>query len=216
MTDSQTAVMFGIPLGMVNVSKEICNQLKPLRGITQFYQKPPKSKREYEERLKDFNFNLLGDHPKLKQDITDVFSNWVNESYNFPNQRWTMTTSWITNNPEGAPMARHRHFNCAFTGVLYFDKVHESYSQLELENPISPSDFFPAQQGNTFSVFNAPSFIAPLHEGLMLLFPSNIFHSHPAFKKVKKSPRRSFACNFVPIGKYGNSDSTLDTNWLSA
>ena len=213
--NSQTAVMFGIPLGMVDVPKEICDQLKPLKGITQFYQKPPKSKREYKERLKDVNFNLLDKHPKLKQDITDIFTAWVNESHGYTNQRWAMTTGWITNNPEGAAMARHRHFNCAFTGVLYFDKVQENQGRLVLESPIRPSDFLPTQRNHTFTVFNAPLFNAPLHEGLMLLFPSNLFHSYPAFKKVKGAPsRRSFACNFVPIGKYGTSDSTLDTNWL--
>tara|TARA_R100000234_G_scaffold16958_1_gene9240 strand:- start:280 stop:909 length:630 start_codon:yes stop_codon:yes gene_type:complete len=205
MIDINTEIMFATPLGTTVIPKEVCEMFKPLKGAIQT-QSPDDPK----------HYDAIKDYPKLKQDITDIFTVWVNNTYNYPDQKWKMLTNWITENHKGTPMIRHRHYNCLFSAVLYFDEVVDGHGNLHLENPQDQNDmFFPIKLKNNPTIFNNKHYIAPLYEGLMLFFPSNIVHSHNSYKRGKDEPiRRSFACNFAPIGTYGVGDSYMDTNWL--
>tara|TARA_B100000886_G_scaffold55874_1_gene34218 strand:+ start:144 stop:767 length:624 start_codon:yes stop_codon:yes gene_type:complete len=201
--DINTDIMFATPIGYTELPIEVCDMFKPLKGLVQ-------SKSSNNPKY----YNVLKDNEKLKQDLTDIFSLWVNNTYNYPDQKWKMLTNWITDNPEGEPMRRHRHFNCMFSAVLYFDEVKDGEGNLILENPQDSSDFFPTDGTQVTTIFSNRAYTCPLQKGLLLFFPANVSHTYLGFKPAKKL-RRSFACNFVPIGKYGIADSFMDTNWLS-
>ena len=197
-----TQIMFATPIGMTTLSQEICDRFKPLQGQVQAG-----------ASTDPVHFDVLKDSPVLKDIITDVFTQWVNNTYNYQNQKWKMLTNWITDNPDGTPMRLHRHYNCSFSAVLYFDKVKHGEGNLILENPVDHSDFFP--QNTNPTIFSNTEYMCPLYERLLIFFPSKIYHMYLGYKPTI-TPRRSFACNFAPIGTYGSADSYINTNWLQS
>tara|TARA_B100000886_G_C20225198_1_gene408174 strand:+ start:44 stop:670 length:627 start_codon:yes stop_codon:yes gene_type:complete len=204
MTQSiNTSILFAIPMGYATLPREVCDIFKPLKGQIQ-------SKSTADPK----HYDVLVNHQQVKNDITDIFSLWVNNTYNYPNQKWKMLTNWITDNTDGSAMVRHRHYNCMFSAVLYFDGAKNGQGNLVLESPMTHSDFFPDDGKNEPTIFSSKSFTCALNEGLLIFFPSNLYHSYPKYKPTKNVIRRSFACNFAPIGKLGFVDSSLDTNLL--
>ena len=200
----KTETMFAMPLGQATLSKEVCDMFKPLTSETK------------NEKGLIINLDVLQLKLNLKKKITDVFTEWVNNTYNFEaNQKWAMLTNWITENHTGNSIPRHRHYNCTFSSVFYFDKIENGEGNLILENPNDFADLYPADQRQLSNIYNKAVHIAPLYEGLIIFFASSLYHSYHQFENKNKKNRRSFACNFAPIGMYGSIDSFIDTNWLS-
>ena len=192
----QTVAAFTIPFGMTQVSQDICDQIKPLSGTHQF------------ERTE--NFDILDTLPTVKVSLTDIVTSWINNVTLVPDQRWVMTTSWITENMTGHNMNYHVHQNSMFSAVLYFDKIVKEHPQLVFENPLPLMTSMQLTYGdNSFT----SDFSAPIDTNLMLIFPSYIRHGHEKFKS--QTNRRSLAMNFFPIGKIGFNDSILDINKLT-
>ena len=120
-----TETMFAIPIGITQISQSTCDKIKPLKGHHQHYV-PKDLKHPY---------NILKDYPEIKREITNSFVTWVNGLLKIETD-WVMTTSWITENSTGREIRRHNHKNCAYSGVLYFDKVDDSHGPLFFENPL--------------------------------------------------------------------------------
>ena len=201
MKDYVTKLMFAVPLGTTVISQEICDKLKPLKGLVQ-------------HAPKDYDFDVLKDNQEIKKQLTDIFTIWISDILNIQS-RWTMTTSWITQNCTGKEMNRHRHFNSAYSAVLYFDKVDQSHAPLCFENPLTPfTTIEPFEYNSNKNLFNSDEYPITPEERRIIFFPSYLVHKHQSFIPTL-IPRKSFACNFFPIGKYGCLDSSLDTNWLT-
>ena len=202
MKEYLTKLMFAVPLGTTVVSQELCDKIKPLNGIVQGAD------------TKDYDFNVLKDSPEIKKELTDVFTIWVNDILNVQSC-WTMTTSWITQNFTGKEMNRHNHLNSSWSAVLYFDKVDEQHAPLCFENPLLPfTTIGPFDYSTQKNLFNCEDYTVPPEERRIIFFPSYLVHKHREYIPTG-IPRKSLACNFFPIGKYGIHDSTLDTNWLA-
>lgn len=199
----ETNIMFAVPVGHTILPLEVCDVLKNLKGQEQ---------RKTTDDPK--HYDVLVNHQYVKNDLTDLFSIWVNNTYGNEDQKWKMVTNWITDNSDGSAMTRHRHYNCMFSAVFYFDTVADGQGNLILESPLQQSDFFFDQRNQPSTMFSAKEYRCPLFEGLILFFPSNLYHYYPKYKSDKYMVRRSFACNFAPIGKLGFVDSSLDTNLL--
>ena len=192
---------FATPIGVTKVSQELCEPLKQFKGMEQGIS-------EEEER----DFYVLDKLPDLKKQLTKVFSDYINlKILHTPNQEYTITTSWITENRSGAPMERHCHVNSYYSSVLYYDKVVKEHPPLILEPPNhQPRGFFVPP--NVVNAYNYADLSFPIDEGLLLFFPSHIYHYHDSF--ISKVPRKSLACNYIPINKFGKYDSTLDTRMI--
>ena len=191
---------FAVPLGVAKLDKDCCDPLKELETVTQ-------SVTEDQRGL----YDQLSKVPEVKIKILNVFTQYMNKVLGTPEQQYAITTSWITKNDDGSRMTRHRHYNSHYSSVFYFDEVTEEHPQLVLENPLEKSGFFIKPENN--SAYSGNNYFAPLVEGLIIFFPSYIFHHHYPFT-FNKVPRKSLACNYVPIGKIGDLDSTLDTSKL--
>ena len=199
ITEVNTDIMFGIPLGTCTVPQYMCDQLQLLPSMSQYgvntsYQDNPDM------------YNVLKEHDELRNSLTLLFSTWINNIQGNDTQ-WVMTTNWITENTTGSRMGMHNHTNAMYSAVLYFGKYDENHPPLVLYNPWTNHIASPA-----VNPFNNASYIAPIGEGIMIMFPSFLYHEHDSF--VPTSNRQSFACNFFPTGVIGQGDSTLDTNWL--
>ena len=201
----ETDIIFGVPLGSTQIPIEICQQLKHCPSFNQednllFNERPDL-------------YNVLQYNVKLKNSITELFTLWIRNLTGNTTQKWIMTTNWVTSNPNGSAMSYHQHTNCLYSAVLYFDDIEEEHPPLEIINPFSVNMSMGVHaEFNHASPFFSYKFQCPIHTGLMVMFPSFLTHGHPPFKSKKN--RKSFACNFFPVGRYGYADSTLDTNWL--
>jgi hypothetical protein len=203
----ETDIVFGIPLGATKIPIEICTKLKSL---------PALQGQNHGVKFEDNPelYNVLGYNAKLKNAITEIFSAWINNLSGNDAQKWVMTTNWITENTNGAAMTEHYHTNCMYSAVIYFEEILPEHPPLILMNPLAPSlnTNLCVRQVNA-NPFNATNFVCPCETGTMIMFPSYVKHGHAAYKS--KVNRKSFACNFFPVGRFSNQDSSLDTNWLS-
>lgn len=202
----ETVPMFSIPLGYTTLPKELCDQLKQLKGFGQ--QRAKNGGRHLA------NFNALADHQHIEKDILEIFALWVNTLYNTPEQKWIVTTAWITENLDGARMLTHNHINSLWSAVLYFDTVIDRFSPLKIENPRDNQGIQVLPTG-PLNPFTCGTFTCPMEEGLIMFFPSYLRHFHDKYEQEEGDPlRRSLALNFLPIGFFGTGDSTIDTNWM--
>ena len=111
-------------------------------------------------------------------------------------------------NKTGEPMDRHKHVNSYYSSVFYFDKVSKEHPPLSLESERSENGFY--VQPLRINEFNCSSYQAPIEEGTIIFFPSHLYHYHPRYEPTDVI-RKSLACNYIPIGMFGQFDSTLDT-----
>lgn len=191
---------FAVPIGTAKLDKDCCEPLKKLESV-------PQSATKDHEVL----YDQLSKEPEVKKVILDVFTEYINGVNGTPEQEYKITTSWITENNDGSEMTRHRHFNSYYSSVFYFDEVADEHPPLVFDNPLDKGGFFTNPQRLT--TYTNTFFDAPIMEGLILFFPSYIYHHHRPFE-FKKVPRKSLACNYIPIGKIGQFDSSLDTRTL--
>ena len=192
---------FPTPIGITKVSQEFCEPLKQFKGMEQ-------RAHEGEER----DFFVLDKLPDLKKKLIKLFSNYINlKILHTPAQQYTITTSWITVNKTGEPMDRHKHVNSYYSSIFYFDKVSKEHPPLYLENQSSIDGFWVEPLRRT--EFNCSSYEAPIEEGLIIFFPSYLYHSYPGYEPTDVI-RKSLACNYIPINQFGKYDSTLDTRTI--
>ena len=159
---------FATPIGVAKLSQELCEPLKQFKGMEQIINEREKDERDY---------YVLDKLPDLKKQLIKVFSDYINlKILHTPNQEYTMTTSWITENRKGDPMERHCHVNSYYSSVLYYDKVVKEHPPLIFEPPYRPSGFFVLP--NVENVYSHADSSFPIGEGLILFFPSSLYHYH--------------------------------------
>ena len=194
---------FSIPIGITRIDLKFCDPLKKLKGLYQGAEENGKGELDY---------RVLDQLPEIKKEILRVFTFYINDQIlGISGQKYVMTTSWITENKTGAAMHRHCHKNAYYSTVLYFSQVVPEHAPLMIENPINKGTIY--IQPNSATIFNIEDYVSPIREGLMLIFPSYLNHYHAPFRPTA-IPRKSLACNFMPIGKYGEFDSTIDSEKL--
>ena len=195
---------FAVPVGITKIDKQFCEPLKDLVSINADMNAIP----EEEQTL---IYDQLDKVPEVRDEILKVFTGFINQIILRRRQDWAITSSWITENTNGVRMERHQHLNSYYSAVLYFSEVDKEHAPLKFESPLIRSGFWVEEGMPNF--YTGADFTAPMEEGTILFFPSYLFHFHAPYKATK-IPRKSLACNFIPIGKYGQFDSTLDTRKL--
>ena len=201
----QVIPAFAVPVAVAQLEKKICDPLKDLISINA-------DRGHIPEKDQTLLYDQLDNVSEVKEEILKMFSGFINQLLTTPEQKWQITTSWITENTNGVGMIRHQHLNSYYSAVLYFSEVDKGHAPLNIESPINSFGFF--VKDTIPNLYTGGDFIAPMAEGTILFFPSYLFHYHPPYKATKV-PRKSLACNFIPIGKYGEYDSTLDTRKIN-
>ena len=193
----QILPVFSTPIGITKVSQEFCEPLKKLKGMNQG------------EQTDNSNFYVLDRLPDMNKKLIKLFSDYINLNIlHTPAQQYTITTSWITENANGDDMERHKHVNSYYSSVFYFDKVSKEHPPLCLES-LNPDDGFWLEP-RRMTEYNTRTIELPIEEGLIIYFPSYLYHFHPGWEPTEV-PRKSLACNYIPINQFGRFDSTLDT-----
>jgi len=163
------------------------------------------------------NFNdkkrILEHYPKIRDILLKKFKEYSNEALKYDND-YMITTSWITNVDQGGYAQRHFHKNSLYSGVYYFqDDYPEGCASLEFTSPIMQlTDFMISPSESDCDILNSQSWIVNPQPKLLIFFPSYVNHQILIHRNNK--PRRSLAFNIIPIGEYGQGDSTYKNSWI--
>ena len=139
-------------------------------------------------------FTLLDDYPEMKKLFTDVSLQVLSKVAGV--EKIKMTTSWLTSIKPNTTPIMHRHSNCWFSGVYYFQD--SPYTGLEFKNPIE-RDIDLVTKGSLLNWRLQPK------KNMLIIFPSYLHH------KIEKNTfdevRHSLAFNVMPDGATGDVDS---------
>ena len=159
---------------------------------------------------------VLEKYPRVRDILLDKFDFVCQNYLGFKKKKYIITTSWITFTPEGGSSQTHNHRNSFWSGVYYFqDEYPEGSSSIQFSNPITPlSDYcYSAYDIEKFNHYNCESWGFLPEPKQLLLFPSYL--KHRVMKNNSNKVRHSLAFNIVPIGRWGECDSSYDQAWTT-
>lgn len=164
---------------------------------------------DYENR----NINCLDEYPEDKKKLLDKFVEYTTEVLGLEDQKFKISTSWITKTTKNNPLnGFHVHKNSFYSGVFYFNDG-EGFAPLIMDNvPHDKHNFFipkkDPRKGDPV-ISNLAHFLPP-KKNFLLLFPSYILHA--IGQHNSEETRYSMAFNIVPEGTFGIFDSTVTLN----
>lgn len=117
-----------------------------------------------------------------------------------------ITTSWFTETNEHESSQFHNHNNSFLSGVLYLQVNPDSGS-------IVFEDFTDKRfmiRSTEYNQYNAQQFAINPQNGLIIMFPSEVWHQVNTNKSKEK--RYSLAFNVIPTGVFGDVTSDSQVN----
>jgi uncharacterized protein (TIGR02466 family) len=130
--------------------------------------------------------------------------------YNY--EEYSLSQSWISVKRPGQHHTMHTHPNSLISGVFYYGEEDAEIPAITFHKPIAGmnvSYLSPTYQSDRRkSEYAWESFSVNYTPGLLLLFPSYVFHSVPVNKS--KKDRKSIAFNILPTGKIGDLNSLTE------
>ena len=155
-------------------------------------------------------YRILERYPKTKKILLDYTRSSLDRmGYSC---RFDISTSWLTYNVKGEHVQLHNHKNCYWSAVYYYGHYGDRNSggELDILNPLPDlSSYKPNIR--SINKFTTPiTKVIPERKDL-IIFPS--FLNHTVTPVESDMPRKSLAFNIVPIGNFGDADSTYDTDW---
>ena len=144
---------------------------------------------------------LKNKNPKLLKSFEDKVNEALDEC-NFENT-FQMTTSWFTRIAPYGHIESHRHGNCVWSSVFYFE---EECGALTF---IKDSQSINVPQNNPDSDLAMDGDVTfPCQSGKLLLFPSHIHHKLAL--NNRSDIRYSMAMNYMPKGQVTIGDSSFN------
>jgi uncharacterized protein (TIGR02466 family) len=140
----------------------------------------------------------------LKDELMKEFYLFSRDQMKYSN-KFEITTSWFTKAEKGQSSESHNHNNCMISGVLYL-QTDKNCGNINFQNYDNRRYNINIEE---YNIFNGAEVDFPPEDGLLLLFPSEVWHKIE--KNKSDTTRYSLAFNLVPTGLigYGNSDSHL-------
>ena len=157
------------------------------------------------------DLRVLERYPKTKKILLDYFRKFSNEVLEY-NSDYGITTSWLTRTKEGQSSNFHNHKNSFWSGVYYYDDYDGDVADIQFTNPLAIYNQYELNIVNPNIANSNLSYITPSTNSLVL-FPSYL--SHRIAEHQSKKIRRSLAFDIVPVGGYGEYDSSYNTNWFT-
>ena len=187
----------------VNVILENTEELKKETNcVSNYFQGNYKNNNEY---------RLLEKYPRIKKILLNQFKQVAKENFDYTND-FIISTSWITKMEKKGDIVQSLcHKNSFYSGVYYFDEYEEDEGGvLEIMTPLSNHFDFNVMPED-WNVYTGRVLKFSPKKNLLILFPSYLFHQVLSYEGT--SIRKSLAFNIVPIGFYGDGDSSYNTRW---
>ena len=166
----------------------------------------------YIEQKENKNFKS-DDTYLLKHKELVKIKDFINESLNkytkkilVTKQRLVVTQCWTNRNPPGSKHHEHVHPNSIISGVFYFRQT-KTLPPIQFSKSIQDSFKLNPEK---FNLLNAETFLLPMVDGELVLFPSSLRHSVP-FNKGNET-RYSMSFNTFSIDELGSKESLTHLN----
>ena len=181
-----------------------CKKILNLNNKETFISKELKDKNKKYLSLASNNKKVLDQlkYKNLKKQIMKEFYEYSHEILNYKNNKFKMTTSWLTKSYSGQESNYHNHNNCMFSGVLYL-KTNENSGGISFFNN---ENFRFLLEASQYDALNAREFIIKPKTGNIIFFPSEM--PHRILKNESNEERVSLAFNFLPVGHIGGDDDS--------
>ena len=159
---------------------------------------------------------VLEDYPRIRDIFLDKFNHVAEEHLGYKRKKYMISTSWVTYTKKGGRSQQHKHRNSFWSGVYYFqDEYPQGSAGIGFHNPWegAPDIHFGDLDIENYNKLNSSSWeYIPLPKQL-LLFPSYL--EHEILTHEADTLRHSLAFNIVPIGRWGECDSSYDQAWTT-
>ena len=142
---------------------------------------------------------------KIK-DFIDESLNKYTKKILITNQRLVVTQCWTNRNPPHSKHHEHVHPNSILSGVFYF-RQSKTLPPIQFSKAIQDSVKLNPEK---FNQLNSESFLLPMVDGELVLFPSSLRHAVP-FNKGNEE-RYSMSFNTFSIDELGSKDSLTHLN----
>jgi len=154
--------------------------------------------------------NVLDKMPTLKNKIENEFEKYVRDVLHInKNVNFKIINSWINIHKKGDWSQSHLHKNSCFSGVYYLNVPEHSgnisFDKTIVLNNLSTSTI--SYDYDEANYINADKVKFKVEEGLVLFFPSTIYHN--VDKSNSDEERYSLAFNFFADGLVGKDESVL-------
>ena len=166
----------------------------------------------YIEQKENGNFKsddtYLLRHKELSK-INDFFNESLNKftkNIYHTKQRLGVTQCWTNKNPPNSKHHEHVHPNSIVSGVFYFRQT-KTLPPIQFNKSIQDGIKLSPEKYNQL---NAETFLLPMVDGELVLFPSSLRHSVP-FNKGNET-RYSMSFNTFCIDELGSRDSLTHLN----
>lgn len=136
---------------------------------------------------------------KIRSFIDSSINFYIKNIYSHKND-FIITQSWVNKSSKGRDHHSHIHPNSIISGVFYF-KI-SNLPPIEFKNPYK-SPF--AYDVDSFNNFNSATYLLPLNDGELVIFPSHLEHSVPVNKN--DDDRISLSFNTFTKGPLGSIES---------
>ena len=148
--------------------------------------------------------------PTLKNRIENEFEKYVRDVLHINKKvNFKIINSWINIHKKGDWSQSHLHKNSCFSGVYYLNVPENSgnisFDKTIVLNNLSTSTISYDYDEATY--INADKVKFKVEEGLILFFPSTIYHNVDKSNSIEE--RYSLAFNFFADGLVGKDESVL-------
>ena len=128
---------------------------------------------------------------------------------------WELSQSWVSRKQPGQHHMMHTHPNSLISGVFYYGEPSEQTPAIKfhkMQGGINQQVLQPAvKPDKRSSKFAWKEFAVNFAPGLLLLFPSYLFHSVPI--NESKTVRSSVAFNVVPKMRLGSEENLTELDF---
>mgnify|MGYP003117130634 FL=1 len=184
-------------LGNTDTSKTI-KVLEKLETASAYQNSAQKETEDYlHVTHTSYNKQVLNKLPKLKKQLLDAFAEYKNEAFEYRQNEFKLTTSWISKTSKGQSSFPHNHRNCMFSGVYYPQMDEKSASIFFEDTSDQRFNVLPSK----WNMYNTKEIMVKPVSDMVLFFPSEMYHIVGTHKSNKT--RYCIAMNFMPIGKLG-------------
>lgn len=143
----------------------------------------------------------------LKTTLTQCLNVYVEDVLKISN-KFVITNSWATRNPNGTFHSPHMHGNSIFSGIYYVD-VESGDLELSFE-PVYSKNFKFEYNIKEYNMFNSTCWNLKASPGLVVIFPSYITHKVSINQHFTN--RRMIGFNSFVYGQIGSDENVDNLN----
>lgn len=148
----------------------------------------------------------------LKKYVLEVARKFGKDIMNYGYEDYETSQTWVSHKEPGQNHQMHTHPNSLISAVLYYGEPAPDTPAIKFHKPVGGintsylAPHYPDQPRT--SKFAFESFSVQFQPGLMVMFPSYLFHSVPT--NTSSKTRRSLAMNIVPKGGLGTTGNLTE------